>query len=344
MTSLLPRLIDSFEHFCCQLTSFFPRAMVHILYGYALFSFGYKLSFGIIGGYEGFILTLITLIFYILGLITYHKVINVGGGSPFEFPELRVNENENIPPPQYLVDHSIMIKHNGNFRYCNKCHNWKPDRCHHCSSCNKCILKMDHHCPWFATCIGFKNYKYFIQFLLYTIVYSTFICIITWIEFYKFISKETYKTQHFDLNVIINGIIAITMTISVSIFTGIQLYFLLNNMSTIEYYEYNRYRNNLQIINDAHYKYSQQPSSDKLGNVFHLGTSRANWNAVMGNTWLEWLFPIHGQYNSNDSYINDGLIFPYNEEIYKKLKGNSDLQHQLLMQLRGNTSNINDLV
>lgn len=37
----------------------------------------------------------------------------------------------------------------------------KPDRTHHCSSCNRCILKMDHHCPWLNNCVGHKNYKPF---------------------------------------------------------------------------------------------------------------------------------------------------------------------------------------
>lgn len=29
---------------------------------------------------------------------------------------------------------------------CRRCHGNKPDRCHHCSACNLCCLKMDHHC------------------------------------------------------------------------------------------------------------------------------------------------------------------------------------------------------
>ena len=31
-------------------------------------------------------------------------------------------------------------------RYCLLCHVFKPDRCHHCSICNRCVLNMDHHC------------------------------------------------------------------------------------------------------------------------------------------------------------------------------------------------------
>ncbi|XP_064131421.1 palmitoyltransferase ZDHHC20 isoform X4 [Loxodonta africana] len=33
-------------------------------------------------------------------------------------------------------------------RYCERCQLIKPDRAHHCSACDICVLKMDHHCPW----------------------------------------------------------------------------------------------------------------------------------------------------------------------------------------------------
>ena len=36
----------------------------------------------------------------------------------------------------------------GSFRTCEKCNLIKPDRAHHCSVCDACVLKMDHHCPW----------------------------------------------------------------------------------------------------------------------------------------------------------------------------------------------------
>ncbi|KAI8430955.1 hypothetical protein MSG28_001064 [Choristoneura fumiferana] len=35
---------------------------------------------------------------------------------------------------------------------CTKCCSIKPERAHHCSVCQRCIRKMDHHCPWVNNC------------------------------------------------------------------------------------------------------------------------------------------------------------------------------------------------
>ncbi|XP_021675267.2 probable protein S-acyltransferase 12 isoform X1 [Hevea brasiliensis] len=51
--------------------------------------------------------------------------------------------------------------------YCNHCQNGKPPRCHHCSVCQRCVLKMDHHCVWVVNCVGARNYKFFLLFLVY---------------------------------------------------------------------------------------------------------------------------------------------------------------------------------
>ena len=31
----------------------------------------------------------------------------------------------------------------------------------------RCIMKMDHHCPWINSCVGYGNHAYFTRFLFF---------------------------------------------------------------------------------------------------------------------------------------------------------------------------------
>jgi len=51
--------------------------------------------------------------------------------------------------------------------FCSSCLVRRPVRSKHCSVCDRCVSKFDHHCPWVGNCIGEKNHKYFIGYLFF---------------------------------------------------------------------------------------------------------------------------------------------------------------------------------
>ncbi|XP_046391753.1 palmitoyltransferase ZDHHC6 [Ischnura elegans] len=52
-------------------------------------------------------------------------------------------------------------------QYCGVCEGYKAPRAHHCRKCGRCVLKMDHHCPWINNCVGHRNHAHFAAFLLF---------------------------------------------------------------------------------------------------------------------------------------------------------------------------------
>ncbi|KAK1070300.1 Palmitoyltransferase pfa5 [Friedmanniomyces endolithicus] len=79
------------------------------------------------------------------------------------------------PSPDFWTRDVFVCDANGHPIWCYYCRNWKPDRAHHNQDVGRCTLKMDHFCPWVGGVVGERSLKFFIQFLFYSMLLSTYL-------------------------------------------------------------------------------------------------------------------------------------------------------------------------
>ena len=167
---------------------------------------------------------------------------------------------------------------------CSCCLRMKPERTHHCRKCDKCILRMDHHCPWLCNCIGQYNYKSFLLTISYGFSVTVSICI----SYSEYIIKLLMKIDSCSMMFGIWNVFAYFCNL---VLFGFAFYLVIvnyslamKNMTVIEKAEYERFINGNNGLN-------------KEGTIINKSKHRydngfmENMKGIFGENKLMWFIP-----------------------------------------------------
>ncbi|KAF8120586.1 DHHC palmitoyltransferase-domain-containing protein [Boletus edulis] len=130
-------------------------------------------------------------------------------------------------------------------KWCRKCWAPKPERTHHCNLCRRCVLKMDHHCPWLGSkCVGHRTYPAFFHFISCITLLSTYICIVSTRAFWWSLDNATLGPGEHTLQLRLDDATPVhellltaaglVFAIVVGSFTIYHMYLISTNQTTLE--------------------------------------------------------------------------------------------------------------
>ncbi|EPS67406.1 hypothetical protein M569_07370, partial [Genlisea aurea] len=131
----------------------------------------------------------------------------------------------------YVNGHTIKVK------YCDTCSLYRPPRASHCSICNNCVQRFDHHCPWVNQCIGVRNYRSFILF----VSTSTILCIYVFTFSLLCLLKQPGRMWYAMSRDIVSVILIVYCFISVWFVGGLTVfhfYLMCTNQTTYENFRF----------------------------------------------------------------------------------------------------------
>lgn len=118
-------------------------------------------------------------------------------------------------------------------KYCETCAILREPRSFHCGLCGFCVLKHDHHCPFVGNCIGLRNFKKFMKFILLLFIHCLIVSVFGIMEFIEL--KNCGEEFSIDgICVIIVLIFSLLTLISLGIMIGQYIYLISNNKTTNE--------------------------------------------------------------------------------------------------------------
>lgn len=139
-------------------------------------------------------------------------------------------DKSDIHPEDFWHKDVFVCGWDGRPPFCSTCYNYKPDRAHHCSELGRCVIKMDHFCPWVGGIVSETSFKYFIQFTGWAAVYCFIPVIYTAYFFAKRRREEDFISVHWILVLVFGALFSLFN----AGMCGSSLQFALINSTTIE--------------------------------------------------------------------------------------------------------------
>lgn len=217
-----------------------------------------------------------------------------------------------ITPPG-SPDKETNVQQNNRYKiwnnYCEKCMCQKPERTHHCKTCNVCVLAMDHHCPWTMNCVGLYNFAPFMRFLFCILLStSTLLWYLgkQWSMLYKLRNSYSLSLQYLDVAVLL---IMSVLDFLVMFSIGALFFRCVNNeflrgMTQIETWEMDRIET--LALNDKLMPLLLM----NVSSVFNVDISKNEQWAVVYYNLLK---------KSKRWFANDYVSFPYDNGFFENI-------------------------